>query len=438
MEACEVPNEASDMCLCTEPSSMSDGAVSAENGGELVAASDSKKSKRATPITAAQKSKLLELFKRSFDGWRSTSLPRVGVDQELDRLLKELGLSRSQAGRQLLHFKQASHPELVGIHVDSDASSIKVNIINRLGGVESVVDAALESFAESNFCVSDDFRGKYFADCRDAARKHVVALVEALVQAAAESSARSVAAADRMVKKFAEQRLALFWARREQFLLDTDLCQVVCEKVCNFVPSPLRPHEPALLFAFLEQQCFETFSDMLADHGRPELSPPDSLPDPDYTDRRAGLLYYLAGWLCFKVKRTLDNKARQDDESTAFWRRWFGRNAIGPDEAQEQGLPTALTDERVCARMLQYGGLEQRIEYALPALFAFVCGVEVTYSRLLTTANLLAYGDGLIVKIHAALVAHEPTMRLFRATLPDGALDAMTVPHTRPRSPATF
>jgi len=250
-----VPNEASDMCLCTEPSSMSDGAVSAENGGELVAASDSKKSKRATPITAAQKSKLLELFKRSFDGWRSTSLPRVGVDQELDRLLKELGLSRSQAGRQLLHFKQASHPELVGIHVDSDASSIKVNIINRLGGVESVVDAALESFAESNFCVSDDFRGKYFADCRDAARKHVVALVEALVQAAAESSARSVAAADRMVKKFAEQRLALFWARREQFLLDTDLCQVVCEKVCNFVPSPLRPHEPALLFAFLEQQC---------------------------------------------------------------------------------------------------------------------------------------------------------------------------------------
>ena len=420
MEACEMPNEASDMCLCTEPNTMSDEAISAENGEEQAATSGSM---RAKPITTEQKDKLLELFQQKYDGWKNTSLPRAGVDQDLDQLLKNLGLSRSQAGRQLLKFKKASNPELMCIHLDSDANTIQKNITNRLGGVEIVVDGVLESFAYSSFCVDDDFRKNYFDECRDAVRPHVTAFIEAFVEAAAESSARSVTAADQMVAKFVQKRFDILDVRREEFLKDTDLCAKVCKMAQGKVWSPLLDEEPALFFSFLEKQSFDTFNDSLADHGRPELIPPDDLPPADPKDRRAGLLYYLAGWLCFKVKRTLRNRENRDDATTVFWRHWFEYNSIGADDAEDRELPTALTEDRVRARMRKFGDREQLIAYASPALFQFVWGVEVTYSKLLTTANLLAYAGDLVIRIHAALVAHEPTMRLFSATLPDGALD---------------
>mmetsp|Transcript_20296 Transcript_20296/g.62750 ORF Transcript_20296/g.62750 Transcript_20296/m.62750 type:complete len:185 (-) Transcript_20296:862-1416(-) len=72
--------------------------------------------------------------------------------------------------------------------------------------------------------------------------------------------------------------------------------------------------------------------------------------------------------------------------------------------------------------MKKYGGQEQLIEYASYAVFAFVWGVEETYSKLLTTANLLAFSGDLVVKIHEALVAHEPALEPFRATIPCDAL----------------
>jgi len=115
-------------------------------------------------------------------------------------------------------------------------------------------------------------------------------------------------------------------------------------------------------------------------------------------------------------------KGRRGESTTSFWERWFQHNTIGVDEAVRCGLPTELTDRRVNERAVKYRGRAQLIEYASRAVFEFVWGVEVTYAKLLTTANLLAFSGDLVVKIHEALIKHEPTLALFRATIPNGAL----------------
>lgn len=201
---------------------MSDGAVLAESGGETVDFAEdgepldtqgatqgatTQGGTRAKPITPAQKKELFAFFEANFDGWRSTSLPRSGVDPKLDELLEKLGLSRSQASRQLCTFKKSSRPSLVAVRVDASAEDIKKNLLKRLGGVETVVDFALESFTRHRFCVEDvEIRGKYYQQYRGDVRPHIVGLVEAFVEAAAHSSARSVSAADQMVTKFATSR----------------------------------------------------------------------------------------------------------------------------------------------------------------------------------------------------------------------------------------
>jgi len=186
--------------------------------------------------------------------------------------------------------------------------------------------------------------------------------------------------------------------------------------------TPHGNHEPSLLFCFLEDYAFKTFLEMLADHERPELRPPDDQPDPDLTDSRAGLLYYLAGWLVFKVKRVVQRPGCRRDASTVkFWGQWFEHNTLAEHDAARHKLPTTLSDQRVRERMKQYGR-KQLIEYASFAAFAFMWGVEVTYSKLLTTANLLAFSGDLVVRIHEALIKHEPTLSLFRATIPHDAL----------------
>lgn len=366
---------------------------------------------RAKPITAEQKKELIDFFANSFDGWKGTSLPRKGVDLDLDKLLTKLGLTRSQASRQLCTFKKTSRPHLVGFRFDAEPAEIKKNMVARLGGVDVVVESVLDAFQSGDFCVRDALRGQYFENCRDEVRKHVQWLIEALIQAAAESSARSVSAAEQMVTKFAQKRFEVQRNGRTKFLDDKDLCAKVPR-------DNLHDQEPALLFAFLEQQSYETFTEMIADHERPELKAPDVVPSVDVFDCRAGLIYYLTGWLCFKIKRVLTKPGQRDDDTIRFWRAWFDHNKIDAAEADQHGLPTELTKRRVTARSIRYGGHEQLIEYASREAFTFVWGIEATYCKLLTTANLLAFGGDLVSMIHNVLAAHQPTMTLFLDTVP--------------------
>ena len=58
-----------------------------------------------------------------------------------------------------------------------------------------------------------------------------------------------------------------------------------------------------LFFVSLEQIAYQTFIETLADHDKPELIVVTEVDQIAVNDPRAGLLYYLAGWLLFRVKR---------------------------------------------------------------------------------------------------------------------------------------
>jgi len=66
-----------------------------------------------------------------------------------------------------------------------------------------------------------------------------------------------------MVTKFAQKRFAVARDRRKRFLEDTELCRKVRENVPSSQRDVDPAFEPGLFFTFLEEQCFDTFTDML-------------------------------------------------------------------------------------------------------------------------------------------------------------------------------
>ncbi|KAK7230599.1 hypothetical protein SO694_00079161 [Aureococcus anophagefferens] len=70
------------------------------------------------PIDASQKRRLWKFFDENYVGWRSSNLPREGVDEKLDKFITEIELVRTQVSRQLTSWKKAKNPAAVALTLD--------------------------------------------------------------------------------------------------------------------------------------------------------------------------------------------------------------------------------------------------------------------------------------------------------------------------------
>ena len=60
-------------------------------------------------IDPSQKRRLWKYFDENFMGWRTSNLPREGVDEKLDKFITEIELVRTQVSRQLTTWKKAKN-----------------------------------------------------------------------------------------------------------------------------------------------------------------------------------------------------------------------------------------------------------------------------------------------------------------------------------------
>ena len=103
-----------------------------------------------------------------------------------------------------------------------------------------------------------------------------------------------------------------------------------------------------LFFVSLEQIAYQTFIETLADHDKPELIVVTEVDQIAVNDPRAGLLYYLAGWLLFRVKRyalNTDMGAQSD-----FLKEWVHNNQLDMSAASLAKLPISIVVERRTSR----------------------------------------------------------------------------------------
>ncbi|KAJ8601185.1 hypothetical protein CTAYLR_009763 [Chrysophaeum taylorii] len=132
-----------------------------------------------------------------------------------------------------------------------------------------------------------------------------------------------------MVTRVTAKRMELQVKFRRDFTTD----QLISEHMSRYYGADYPG--AALLFSFIERDTYETIIQMLADHECPDLAAVNPPARPDLDDRRAGLVYYLAGWLCYKVKQAAPRSGRCE-----FWNEWLGHNALTSAEAQRFNLPS--------------------------------------------------------------------------------------------------
>ena len=366
---------------------------------------------RTNRITAAAKNELYEFFAKSVTGWTSKGLPRERVDPGLDKLLTKLGLQRSQASRQLMAFKKARG--MMPLSFNASADEINASLTSRVGGVEAVVSEVLDTFVETSYCTVEaqhpartaEPASCLFRACRDAAQPHVQSLLTKFIFAIATCSAKSWGAVDSMMLQLTCRRSQIRDEAKEHFATDDRILAETRRYYVAGYPGA------ELLFCSLEMHAYQVLTEALADHERPFLSAADPLPPTDPKDPRAGLLYYLAGWLCYKVKRFVNAAPQQP-----FWSAWLASTTLTLERAQQSSLPWQLTAALAAKRSARYRK-SQLVEYASRELFDFAWAVEATYVKLLTTTNFVAYGSDLVNSVRSAILKHEPTTCLFKKTI---------------------
>ena len=121
--------------------------------------------------------------------------------------------------------------------------------------------------------------------------------------------------------------------------------------------------------------------------------------DVDISDRRAPVLYYIAGWLLHCIRKDLSAKA--------VWRIWLTTNQVlGAKAATELGLPHELVTKR------SKGGLL----YASWRFFHFVWYLEQCYVSSLTMEALCVYGKDALGQVHSRLLSDKHLQRMFQKT----------------------
>mmetsp|Transcript_21697 Transcript_21697/g.26107 ORF Transcript_21697/g.26107 Transcript_21697/m.26107 type:complete len:529 (-) Transcript_21697:3776-5362(-) len=400
-----------------------------------VTESNVQQSVQANVISREVRDLIWKLFKQKADQWKTPKgelrLPKENKDEDLDKLIRQHALRRNQVSRQLLHYKKTERPDLVAITVSDSQEKIIENIKCRVGGVDAVVECVLDEFSKSLFCTDSSLKGgddrkKMLDSCVDEVNKLLDELINAYIEAAAQCSATSWRSSSAMINKMAVARSNIQRRFRSTFnenaTISTAMIPFFDEDEFSY------SFRGAHLFANLEETAYDTFTQLLADHERPDLSPPSPLPEPDVNDDRAGLVYYLGGWGCFVVKRAIW-KRRNIAHTDGFWQAWLQHNQINIEEAISSELPYELTQLRAQRKeTAAVGNRAQLVEYASRPVFNFFWAVEATYSALLTTVNFLAYGSDLVRRIHEVISKHKPTVDLFVKTLPrseDADMDSL-------------
>ncbi|MEO0699408.1 MAG: hypothetical protein AAFY81_06785, partial [Pseudomonadota bacterium] len=367
---------------------------------------------RATRISDDAKRELRDFFARVAGSWPSQTLPKSGGDPELDQLQAKHKLQRAQITRQFLAYKKAGGAEPVPFAASE--KDVEASLTKRIGDVDAFVQESCENFLDGTFCMDPPMVSEckepardMVAACLDAIKVHVQSLVRRLIHAIASNSAKSWNAAGIMACQLAKARDDIRDIVKSTFVTDGQILEQTRLYYGDY------PFGAQLLFCGLEDHVYTTLVESLADHERPFLEAADPLPETDASDRRAGLVYYLAGWLYFKVQRAV--RSTGDDDHKPHWRQWLATNAITLDQAEARSLPFQLTRGLAAKRGARYTNV-QLVVYASSELFDFVWAVEATYAKLLTTANLLAYGGNLVNCVQHAIESHEPTTRLFTMT----------------------
>ena len=119
-------------------------------------------------------------------------------------------------------------------------------------------------------------------------------------------------------------------------------------RFCSDVDTGSNYPGAQLFFVSLEQIAYQTFIETLADHDKPELIVVTEVDQIAVNDPRAGLLYYLAGWLLFRVKRyalNTDMGAQSD-----FLKEWVHNNQLDMSAASLAKLPISIVVERRTSR----------------------------------------------------------------------------------------
>mmetsp|Transcript_16973 Transcript_16973/g.21994 ORF Transcript_16973/g.21994 Transcript_16973/m.21994 type:complete len:579 (-) Transcript_16973:183-1919(-) len=387
---------------------ISNGASIVENGCDE---SRGAQPLRAARISEAAKKELNTHFEKNFQKWTSQQLPRRNADKELDEIIERHGLNRNQASRQLLNYKQ-SDPRLAALTLRGDFDQVKKGIESRVGGIDDFVDLVMNEFEENEFCVMKTVHevpgeGKapleMYKACANAVKVELKKLVVALIDAIAQCSARTENAASRMVTRLTEMRASIREQHKNEFLKCTTITTETKKHYGDHYPGA------ALFFCCLENATYKILTQALANHGKPQLCAPEPFPPPDFTDDLADLIYYLAGWLVFKVKRI--------DRKPLDWSEWYKFNRYENETAAKNwNLPTELTRRRADLRGARYKGTTELVEYASVEMFNLTWAFEVVYSKLLTTANTLAYGSELVVKISDVILESKVIADYFKHT----------------------
>jgi len=381
-----------------------------------VTESNVQQSVQANVISREVRDLIWKLFKQKADQWKTPKgelrLPKENKDEDLDKLIRQHALRRNQVSRQLLHYKKTERPDLVAITVSDSQEKIIENIKCRVGGVDAVVECVLDEFSKSLFCTDSSLKGgddrkKMLDSCVDEVNKLLDELINAYIEAAAQCSATSWRSSSAMINKMAVARSNIQRRFRSTFnenaTISTAMIPFFDEDEFSY------SFRGAHLFANLELTAYDTFTQLLADHERPDLSPPNPLPEPDVNDARAGLVYYLGSSVCSLVKKVNWNRRSIADDE--FWHAWLEHNQINIQDAISSNLPYELTQLRAQREETAM------VEYASAPLFNFIWAVEATYGALLTTMNFLAYSD-IVSQIHQVISTHKPTIDLFLQTLP--------------------
>mmetsp|Transcript_5169 Transcript_5169/g.7681 ORF Transcript_5169/g.7681 Transcript_5169/m.7681 type:complete len:510 (+) Transcript_5169:76-1605(+) len=380
------------------------------------------RSRRAEPIASQVIKDLWKLFDEKLSTWSNGRIPKKNTDKELDNfMIKHNIQKRTQVSSQLLLYKRAK-----GIHdvqFSSSADTIKKDIVARIGGVDDSVELICDAFVQSDYAREEgsfpECKGKgpvlsIYKKCEEVIKKTLTDLVNAYIDAVADASVSSSGKVNNIVN-------SLF--RKHKNIREGDICSKfvendVVKNATSTYYGPSYPPGAQLFFVSLEQIAYQTFIEALADHDKPELVVVTEVDQIDFDDPRAGLLYYLAGWLLFRVKRYAHNTEMGAHHD--FLQEWVHNNQLDESAASRAKLPISIVVQRRIARGKRWANhREQLVEFPTAELFQFTCTIEATYVKLLTVANFIAYKSSLINKINNILLKNENTMTALKKTLSD-------------------
>lgn len=347
-------------------------------------------------ITAEQREEMLRVFRACARVW-GKGLPREALhptDESvpLMELIAKTGLTRDKL---IYHYNQfllrsegylprtveerraEINGRLVLDEVVKEALVLAANhaMCKLNGGVEQCV-AVLQQ------CVAKLPDGVLAADCRARLEK----LVELVVEHTVCSSNEVKAAEDALFFAVLDSSTAWVRAVPDTWMITLAESTEASERVVKYTRHVINDS----LYDALRAALHAT---------RYEVQPFPSVTGVDVNDRRAPVLYYIAGWLLKCVRRDCLTRG-------AVWQAWLRTNCVDGETARRLGLPHELVTKR------SRGGLV----YASWRFMHLVWYLEQCYVSALTMEAMCVYGKDAVLTVHKRLHADADVLDLFQKT----------------------